>query len=83
MPKRTGKKRPSKRLVISGHHVHAEYSRAVSKRAALVDQYLSFLNCVLRKLFCDENFVTLLRAESMTAIPTFLAPVQAGRALCQ
>jgi len=83
MAKRTPRKRPSKRLAISGHHVHAEYSRAVPERAALVDRHLTLLICVFRKLFSDENFVTLLRAESITAIPTFLAPAQAGKPLCQ
>jgi hypothetical protein len=30
------------------------------------------LNEVFRALFADENFMTLLRAESMTMIPAYL-----------
>jgi hypothetical protein len=33
------------------------------------------LNRIFLKLFSDENFVTLLRAESMTAMPAYLQPL--------
>lgn len=44
---------------------------AVPKRAALVTQHLRTLNETFATLLSDENFVTLLRAESMTGVPAY------------
>jgi hypothetical protein len=48
---------------------------AVPKRAALVAQHLRTLDGIFGTLFSDENFVTLLRAESMTRVPVYFQPL--------
>jgi len=45
---------------------------ALPERAEAVAQRLEQVNAVFADLFSDENFVTLLRAESMTTIPRYL-----------
>jgi hypothetical protein len=53
---------------------------ALPERADLVATCLRRLNEFFRELFADENFVTLLRAESMTVIPAYLKePVEEGK----
>jgi hypothetical protein len=60
--------------------VRVKYTLALPARAESVGRCMETLNGVFRRLFSDENFVTLLRAESMTAIPEFLKPlVEEGR----
>jgi hypothetical protein len=44
-------------------------SRALPIRAQVIGQGLSDMDSMFRRLFADENFITLLRAESMTEIP--------------
>jgi len=51
---------------------------AVPKRANLVAQHLRTLKENFETLFSDENFVTLLRAESMARVPIYLHPVRTG-----
>ena len=48
---------------------------AVPERAALVAQHLRTLNGIFGPLLSDENFVTLLRAESMTRVPIYFQPL--------
>lgn len=69
------KNRPSQRTAITGHAVYLQYTLALPKRAELVGRHLGVLNRVFSRLFGDENFVTLLRAESMTTIPVYLKPL--------
>ena len=57
---------------ITGHAVYERYSTALSLRAQLVAKHLDAFNALFRRLFSDEHFVTLLRAESMSSIPGFL-----------
>jgi hypothetical protein len=66
------KSRPKKEIALTGHSVHVEYTVALPKRADLAARHLHLLNATFGTLFSDENFVTLLRAESMTAIPMYL-----------
>jgi hypothetical protein len=71
------KKRRKKKsgLLIHGHLIHVRYMEAVPKRAALVAQHLRTLNGVFATLLSDENFVTLLRAESMMGVPACFHPL--------
>lgn len=62
-------------LLIHGHLIHVRYMEAVPKRAALVAQHLRTLNGIFGALLSDENFVTLLRAESMTRVPIYFQPL--------
>jgi hypothetical protein len=54
------KKRQSQRV---------RFALALPTRSEDVAHQLLILDDVLRLLFADENFVTLLEAESMTAVP--------------
>jgi hypothetical protein len=71
--KRTVKR--SKRTGNIGHFVYAAYSAALPERAAFVERQLSLVNSIFRKLFSDENFRTLMRAESLTAVPVYWKPL--------
>ncbi len=52
--------------------VQIKNTLALPVRADAVAQCLHRINEVFANLFSDENFVTLLRAESMTTIPKCL-----------
>jgi hypothetical protein len=52
-----------------------KYTLALPVRAESVAHSLRALREVLRRPFSDENFVTLLRAESMALIPESLRPL--------
>jgi hypothetical protein len=58
-----------------GHYCHKEYAMALTNRSERVRRYLVLINSTFSKLFIDDNFITLLRAESMTDIPIYLKPV--------
>jgi ParB family chromosome partitioning protein len=47
---------------------HTRAQRALVKRATVVRERLVLVAAVCRKLFADENFVTLLRAENLALI---------------
>lgn len=48
---------------------------ALPERANSVSTNLRSIKTVFLKIFSDENFLTLLKAESMTTIPAYLRPV--------
>ena len=64
--------RPEQRTAITGHAVYLQYTLTLPTRAELVSRHLGVLNRVFLRLFGDENFVTLLRAESLTNVPVYL-----------
>jgi hypothetical protein len=64
-----------KRKVVRGITVQVRNSLALPERAATAAKLLCNLNAVFGELFADENFVTLLQAESLTAIPSYLRQV--------
>ncbi|HEV2221742.1 MAG TPA: hypothetical protein VGR84_01935 [Candidatus Acidoferrales bacterium] len=57
---------------ITGHAVYERYSTALPVRAEVVAKHLDTFSGIFTRLFSDEHFVTLLRAESMSSIPGFL-----------
>lgn len=67
-----------KPAAITGHAVYEKYSIALPRRAELVAKHLDTFNGIFSRLFSDEHFVTLLRAESMGAIPALLKPMLQG-----
>jgi hypothetical protein len=69
------KQKKGQRPFIHGHLIHVRYMEAVPKRANLVAQYLGTLKETFGVLLADENFVTLLRAESMTRVPVYFQPL--------
>jgi hypothetical protein len=50
-------------------------TRALPERAASVGKSLQLVFSVFRTLFSDENFLTLLEAETLIAIPLCLKPL--------
>ena len=72
--------RPRQQTAITGHAVYLQYTLTLPGRVELVSRHLEVLNRVFLRLFGDENFVTLLRAESMTTIPVNLKPLLEGHA---
>jgi hypothetical protein len=68
------KARPEGQTSIVGHYAYLKYMLALPKRVDRVGRDLRVLNSTFAALFSDENFVTLLRAESM-AVPTYLKPL--------
>jgi len=76
--KEVKKRKKNNRHYIHGHLLHVKYMEAVPKRAHLVAEHLRTLRETFETLFSDENFVTLLRAESMTSVPIYLHPVRTG-----
>ncbi len=66
------KNRARKHNVFTGHVIYEEYSVALPKRAKLVVDHLCRIKEIFAKLLSDENFLTLLQAEAVTTIPTYL-----------
>jgi hypothetical protein len=66
------------RKKIKVQTLRVKQTLALPDRADSVAKGLGILNGVFREVFSDENFVTLLRAESMTAIPEYLRPLAEG-----
>jgi hypothetical protein len=65
--------RAKKRIKIETRRVLK--TRALPDLALAAGERLRILNEILGQLFSDENFVTLLEAECLTAIPAVLRPV--------
>jgi hypothetical protein len=57
-----------------GHALHLRQTMALPKRVAFTAKRLELLRSIFERLVLDENFVTLLRAESITTVPAYLAP---------
>ena len=51
----------------------ADRQKDVVKKARLTENRLLFVVTALKKLFQDENFLTLLKAEQLETLPTYLA----------
>jgi hypothetical protein len=61
--------------LVRGITVQVRNSLALPERAATAAKLLCNSNAVFGELFADENFVTLLQAESLTTIPSYLRQV--------
>lgn len=77
--KRRAAKRPRTHKKMSTRELVNEYRREIDKTKALVkkasitSQRLLLLVTMMRRLFADENFVVLLKAESLLTLPAWLA----------
>ncbi len=68
-------KKPVKRMTIQVRN-----TLALPQRAEATARLLRDLRSVFAELFSDENFITLLRAESRTKLPDYLrATLEAGK----
>ena len=63
------------RKAVRGVTVQVRNSLALPGRAATAAKLLYNVNALFVELFADENFVTLLQAESLTTIPSYLRQV--------
>ena len=71
MTKASHTRKKPKRTTITGHRLHAAYSTALPDQMAYVERQLTVIKSVFKKLFSDENFRTLMKAESLVAVPIY------------
>jgi hypothetical protein len=61
-----------RKINLVAHYSHLQQTLALPKQVALTAEQLAKFRSIFRHLLRDENFVTLLRAESFTAVPEYL-----------
>jgi ParB family chromosome partitioning protein len=64
---------PSAESLVSVYRQEADRQKFLVKKARLTENRLLFVVSALKKLFQDENFLTLLRAEGLETLPEYLA----------
>jgi len=69
------KNRTKKETAATSRAIHLRYTLELREWGKLVAGHLQLLDEIFVRLFADENFLTLLRAESMTTIPVYLKPL--------
>jgi ParB family chromosome partitioning protein len=67
------KKEMSPKALMKEYHRQVEKTRVLVRRASITNQRLLLIVSMLRRLLADENFLTLLRAESLLTLPEWLA----------
>ena len=63
---------PSAESLASVYRQEADRQKLLVKKARLTENHLIFVVSALKKLFQDENFLTLLRAEGLETLPEYL-----------
>jgi ParB family chromosome partitioning protein len=69
--------------LVRAYEHHTQQQRALVRRSSVITQRLAILMSSLRRLFADDHFVTLLRAEGLRSMPDFLAKRVAVRSEAQ
>jgi ParB family transcriptional regulator, chromosome partitioning protein len=64
---------PSAEALVRAYRQEADRQKLLIKRSRLTENRLLFIMSALKNFFRDENFVTLLRAEGLDTLPTYLA----------
>jgi ParB family chromosome partitioning protein len=64
---------PSAESLVGVYRQEADRQKLLVKKARLTENRLLFVVSALKKLFQDENFLTLLRAEGLETLPEYLA----------
>ena len=64
---------PTAETLVRACREEADRQKIVVKKARLTENRLLFIVTALKKLFDDENFVNLLRAEKLDTLPAYLA----------
>ena len=67
------KKKLSAGVLIEEYEQHVQNQRSAVARLSAVSHRLMILSTAMKRVLQDENFVTLLRAESIEDIPSHLA----------
>jgi ParB family transcriptional regulator, chromosome partitioning protein len=59
--------------LVRTYQKEVERQRLLVRKAEFTQQRLLFVTTALRELFCDDTFLTLLRAEGLETLPKYLA----------
>jgi len=59
--------------MLKAYREETARQRAVVKQAHLCQRQLFYVVAAMKRLFTDENYITLLRAESLDSLPQYLA----------
>jgi ParB family chromosome partitioning protein len=59
--------------LVRAYRQEADRQKLLVKKSELTQNRLLFIVSALKKLFADENFLTLLRAEGLGTLPAYLA----------
>lgn len=59
--------------LVSAYRRESQKQKLLIKKAKICDQKMLFLVSAFTKLLADENFINLLRAESLTTMPKYLS----------
>ena len=66
------KNQTSAESLVNAYRRETQKQQSLIKKANHAEEKLLFVETVFGKLFADENFMTLLRAEGMANVPKFL-----------
>ena len=72
-PRKRNSGPPSADALVRVYRQEADRQRLLVKKARLTESRLLFMVSALKKLFQDEDFVNLLRAEKLDTLPAYLA----------
>lgn len=64
---------PSAETLVRAYRQEADRQKLFVKKARLTENQLLFIVSAFKKLFQDENFLTLLRAEGLDTLPAYLS----------
>jgi hypothetical protein len=70
------------RVSLRGHPLHLKCTQGLAELATNTTASLSSLREIFWDLLKDENFVTLLRAESLISFPACLRPHKTRKVNC-
>jgi ParB family chromosome partitioning protein len=63
----------SAEALVHAYRQEADRQKLLVRRSQLVQNHLLFVATALKRVFADENFLTLLRAEGLDTLPAYLA----------
>ena len=64
---------PSAEALVHAYRQEVDRQKLLVRRSQLTQNHLLFVASALKRLFRDENFLTLLRAEGLDTLPAYLA----------
>jgi ParB family chromosome partitioning protein len=71
--RRRHERAPSAESLVRVYRQEADRQKLLVKKSELTETRLLFIISALKQLFCDEHFLTLLRAEELDSLPAYLA----------
>jgi ParB family chromosome partitioning protein len=67
------KPKTSVESMVNAYRKESQRQKLMIKKSRVCDARLSFIVTAFNKLLADENFFTLLRAESLATMPKYLS----------